>query len=123
MSAEWSAVKGYAEDGEESLELRDLGSLTDDGVEKVDGLGLGSGNGLTEGRVRTVTIEEKEGRPSVHQLLISLYDAKQPGLFACGPALLMEKLRATTKERCLARCRQCLPEASQISLYEEAFEM
>jgi predicted ferric reductase len=123
MSAGWSAVKRDA--GDELVELRDLSSRTDDTdtAEEIDGLGLDSGNGSTEGRVRTVTIEEKEGRPTVHQMLNSLNKSKQPGLFACGPALFMQKLRATTKERCLARCRQCLPGDSQISLYEEAFEM
>jgi predicted ferric reductase len=123
MSAEWSAVKRDAEDGEDELvELRDFSSK-DDTEEEIDGLGLDGGNGSTEGRVRTVTMEEKEGRPTVHQLLNSLNKAKQPGLFACGPALLMQKIRSTTKERCLVRCQQCPHGNSQISLYEEAFEM
>jgi predicted ferric reductase len=108
LRAEWSAV-----------ELKDLRSLPDDTAEENDGLGLDSGDGV----IRTVTIEEKEGRPTVHHLMNSLNEAKQPGLFACGPALLMQKLRATTKERCLVRCRQCLPGDSQIALYEEAFEI
>jgi predicted ferric reductase len=117
MRGEWSAV-----------ELRDLSNRssddTVDSAEEVDVLGLDSGNGATEvSGMRTVTIEEKEGRPTAHQLLNSLNGAKQPGLFACGPKLLMQKLRATTKERCLVRCRQCLPDDSQISLYEEAFEI
>jgi hypothetical protein len=105
MSAEWSAVEGDAEDGDELVELRDLSSRPDDAAEEIDGLGFDSGNGSTEGRVRTVTIEEKEERPIVHQLLNSLCIAKQPGLFACGPALLMQTIRATTKEICLVRCR------------------
>jgi predicted ferric reductase len=113
MRKEWSAV-----------ELRDLSNRGDDMAEDIDGLGLDRGNGSTEvSGIRTVTIEEKEGRPTVHELLNSLDEAKQPGLFACGPALLMQKLRATTKERCLVRCRQCSSGDSQISLYEEAFEI
>jgi NAD(P)H-flavin reductase len=124
MSAEWGAVKRDVEDGEELVELRDLSGLPGDKVEEVDGLRLDSGNASAGGRVRrTVTIEEKKGRPTVHQLLNSLDEAKQGGLFACGPPLLMQNIRSTTKDRCFARCRRCLPGDSQITLYEEAFEM
>lgn len=71
-----------------------------------------------------VTLEEKQGRPTVHQMLRYVDNGKHPGLFTCGPVRLMQDIRENTEERCLLRLQQCVRGAShRIALYEEAFEM
>jgi ferredoxin-NADP reductase len=68
-------------------------------------------------------LEEREGRPTVHQLLNSLDDAHYPGIFVCGPRSLLNDIRAATRERCLLRCQQRASGEPQIALYEETFEL
>jgi len=71
-----------------------------------------------------VTLEERPGRASVHQFLNSLEQARRPGLFVCGPAPLLQKLRAATHERCLLRLQRCATAGEPpIAVYEETFEL
>ena len=70
-----------------------------------------------------VRLEEREGRPTIHQFLNSLDGARQPGLFACGPAGLLCDIRAATRERCAMRLQRCTTGEPHIALYEETFEM
>lgn len=71
-----------------------------------------------------VTLEEKYGRPTVHQMLKFVDGARCPGLFTCGPRELMQDMRASKEERCLLRVQHSIPGASNhIALYEEAFDM
>lgn len=70
------------------------------------------------------SFEEKQGRPSVHEMLNFVDSGKLPGLFTCGPLGLMQDIREHTEERRMIRLRQCIPEVSpRIALYEEAFNM
>ncbi|CAB9526494.1 NADPH oxidase 4 [Seminavis robusta] len=71
-----------------------------------------------------VSLEERRGRPSVHQLLKYADKGRHPGLFTCGPLPLMKDIREHTEERCIMRLQQCMRGASHnIALYEEAFAM
>lgn len=71
-----------------------------------------------------VILEEKQGRPSVHEMLNYVDNGRYPGLFTCGPLGLMQDIREHTEERCLLRLQQCMGGASHhIALYEEAFTM
>ena len=71
-----------------------------------------------------VVLEEKQGRPSIHEMLNYVDSGRRPGLFTCGPLGLMQDLREHTEERCLLRVQQCMRGASHhIALYEEAFNM
>jgi len=71
-----------------------------------------------------VSLEEKQGRPSIHQMLAFVDNARHPGLFSCGPIGLMQDIRDHTEERCMMRRQQCVHGASHhIAVYEEAFKM
>lgn len=75
-------------------------------------------------RPETVILEEKQGRPSVHEILNYADGGRHPGLFTCGPLGLMQDIREHTEERCILRLQQCMRGASHhIALYEEAFAM
>jgi predicted ferric reductase len=67
-------------------------------------------------------VEEREGRPSIHQFINALDEARWPGLFVCGPVPLMNDVRRAVSARCDIRCRQCRGEPN-IVLYQENFEM
>lgn len=73
--------------------------------------------------IDAVTYEEKTGRPSVHDLLKGVEEAKCPGLFMCGPTQLMDDLKEAAEERCMIRIRQCIQGTPHIAIYEETFEM
>jgi predicted ferric reductase len=80
-------------------------------------------------------IEERLGRPSIHQLVNFLDQGLSPGLFACGPTKFLDEVRTTVSHRCLARCRQCvrrerkqrrsrnIESRDTIAFYEESFEL
>jgi predicted ferric reductase len=70
-----------------------------------------------------VTYEESVGRPTVHQLLKSLDDARCPGLFVCGPKSLTQDLRDAAEEHCQIRIRHCRSGTFQIAIYEETFQL
>ena len=71
-----------------------------------------------------ISLEEKRGRPTVHQMLQFVDSARRPGLFTCGPRGLMQDIREHTEERCMMRLQQCMRDASHhIAVYEEAFNM
>ena len=81
---------------------------------------LGSGN--IDASV--VSLEEKQGRPTIHQMLHFVDNARRPGLFTCGPLGLMQDIREHTEDRCMLRLQQCVRGVSQqIAVYEEAFNM
>jgi hypothetical protein len=84
-------------------------------------------------------MEERLGRPSMHQFVNILDTGSSPGLFACGPVEFLQDIRTTVLHRCLARCRQCVrrerkkrrssrtntspTQSSTIAFYEESFEL
>lgn len=71
-----------------------------------------------------VSLEEQQGRPTIHQMLQFVDNARRPGLFTCGPLGLMQDIREHTEERCMLRLQQCMLGASHhIAVYEEAFNM
>lgn len=71
-----------------------------------------------------VFLEEKQGRPSIQEILNYADGGRHPGLFTCGPLGLMQDIREHTEERCILRLQQCMRGASHhIALYEEAFAM
>ena len=128
-AAKWSPVTPYDHDDEpdeESLELRDMSHSTaamsgDTDLAPTKETDRRKQQGLTY-----IQLEERQGRSTIHQFLNCLDEAKQPGLFACGPAPLLAEIRDNVQERCLVRVRQgcCSSHRSpHIALYEEAFEM
>ena len=70
----------------------------------------------------TVTYEERQGRPTMHELLKALDDARCPALFSCGPKGITTELRHVTEEKCLIRIRQCV-RGAKIAIYQESFEI
>ncbi|GKY99875.1 hypothetical protein MPSEU_000941200 [Mayamaea pseudoterrestris] len=114
-SAEWTSVSTSAD---ESLELSKMGSeVVSDVTDNVDAVMR-----VTTAGEPSVSLEEILGRPSLHSFLNILDDARQPGVFACGPSSLMEQVRVVVGDRCAARLRQCIKGGAQIALYEESFQ-
>lgn len=72
---------------------------------------------------QTVMLEERNGRPTIHQLVQPLDKADRPGLFMCGPASLMNRVRDTVEARCSLRIRQCSRRSCRVAVYEETFEL
>jgi NAD(P)H-flavin reductase len=97
-----------------SLFIDEAGAVYDDEAGKEDPV-----SGST---ADVVTIDEKRGRPTVHQMMKYVDNARHPGLFTCGPLGMMKDIRDHTDERCLLRLKQCMPGAARhIAIYEEAF--
>ena len=82
-----------------------------------------SAGGIQREDVRTFSIEEKRGRPSIHSLLHPLEESKYPAVFSCGPRPLMNEVRSETLGRCHMRLQRFVCGEPRIALYEEAFEM
>jgi hypothetical protein len=129
----WERTKSHASDNEDNgdedvddsasrndVELRPLSATFPDAGFTRGATDLE--NHLSESKCN-VTLEEVEGRPSVHELMSALDGAQCPGLFICGPTSLTEAIRHASQERCLIRMRHCIRGTPHISLYEEAFEM
>ena len=114
-SPEWMAVSTSAHD---SLELSHMVPPSDaedhaNAVEQV-----------TEDEERgAASMEEREGRPSIHQFMNVFDGARQPGLLACGPESLLRQVRDVVGDRCAARVRQCIKGGAKIALYEESFQI
>lgn len=70
-----------------------------------------------------VTLEEKDGRPSLPSLLKPFQGAACPGLFLCGPTNLMLELRSTAKTHCAFPYQNCVSNTPSIAIYEEAFHL
>lgn len=68
------------------------------------------------------TYEERDGRPTMHELLRAFDEARCPGLFSCGPSGFMTDLRDAAEEKCMMRIRQCLG-GPEIAMYGEKFEL
>ena len=60
------------------------------------------------------------GRPSIRSLLASAIEVGQIGVFACGPASLMEDVRIAVRS---LQERMCCRRLNPIELYEESFEI
>jgi NAD(P)H-flavin reductase len=123
MGADWTPVKQESDECIESLELHNLSHAEVGGDKDTNGLRLDDTIATKKGKLRTVVLEKKEGRPTMHHLLNSLDEAAQPGLFACGPASLMQELRTKTKDRGSIECRRFATRESRIAFYEETFAM
>eukprot|EP00977_Amphora_coffeiformis_P010534 scaffold2479_cov151-Amphora_coffeaeformis.AAC.6 len=82
-----------------------------------------SAGGIQREDIRTFSIEEKRGRPSIHSLLHPLEESKYPAVFSCGPGLLMKEVRNKSLGRCRMRLQRFVCGEPRIALYEEAFEM
>jgi predicted ferric reductase len=125
---EWSPLV-EEDDTSDTLELHEMvtdsnkdvvsrSEMDPDGVVRTSTLTPNTGDSL-------VTMEYRDGRPTVHSLINAIEEAKHPALFTCGPILLQQEVRATAQERCCMRFRRCLQgqENSHIALYEEVFEI
>jgi predicted ferric reductase len=113
----------------------DLVSRYNDGASRNVGIappGISSaepGNKATGAPI--VTMEAREGRPSIKDILNDVFDdedhvAISPALYACGPTMLMQKLQSAILEkqccrRRAQRSRMVLP--ARIAYYEESFEL
>ena len=70
-----------------------------------------------------VSLETKQGRPQVPQLVRSLAPASNPGLFVCGPEALVSELKLAIGHGSLWNPQRYLPRKRRISLYEESFHL
>jgi predicted ferric reductase len=113
--AEWTALSTSEHD---SLELSHMMPWADD----CDNGQLDAVVPVGEADHQTVSIEERHGRPSIHQFLNVFDNARQPGLFACGPERMLKQVRVVVEDRCAARLRQCIKGGAKIALYEESFQ-
>jgi predicted ferric reductase len=114
--------------GESSeYETRALVSRGNDGASHNVGLeppciySTGDGNAIAP----VVTMEEREGRPSIPDMLNAFDEdhVSSPALYACGPTLLMQRIKSAIREQCCIRAQRCTMVAPRIAYYEESFEM
>jgi NAD(P)H-flavin reductase len=102
--------------------------------EKTTDLSEPNEEGVTMESTKYVTMVEKEGRPTAHSLLQSFEDTnndsssggrcEHPGLFMCGPSVMMEEIKDASKTKCAMWLQQCsVGSAPHITFYSEAFEM
>jgi hypothetical protein len=116
-------VRSSSPDDIEMDTLDHSDELLGDGRQEVV-TGLSPPEGTSHNHSAVVSLEEKTGRPTVHQMLKFVDSARNPGVFTCGPHSMMYDIREQTKEKCLLRIQHCIRGASDhIALYEEAFEM
>ena len=92
-------------------------------VATADGLVNLSAGGIQRSENCGMSMEESEGRPSIHTLLNPLEESKYPAVFSCGPARLMNEVKSKTLGRCRMRLQRWVSGEPRIALYEEAFEM
>jgi hypothetical protein len=111
-AAEWEALSTTADD---SLEMSEMAVSSGDGD-------TGDAVMRVEQQTSALSMEERVGRPSIHQFMNVFDSARLPGVFACGPEPLMQQVRAVVGDRCLARMQQCIKGGSTIALYEESFQ-
>jgi predicted ferric reductase len=102
----------------DAVEMDELHFSTEEPLEK-NKREAQAGNAVTNNdHTGIVTLEEKVGRPTVHQMLKYVDGARYPGLFTCGPLGLMDSVREQTKE-----IRRGASYGQRVALYEEAFEL
>lgn len=76
-----------------------------------------SNNGI-QATTKSGMVFTSSGRPPINELLESIQVARSPGVFACGPAGMLQSLRKAIKRENVQRTA-----GNQIALYEEVFDL
>jgi predicted ferric reductase len=128
--AEWTPIRSDEEEEEvNDLELQPVSHHSESSTEILRPREKMAGDTVAKTTVAAlptrpaVLLEERDGRPPIDQLLNSVLEAKQPGLFSCGPVGLMQAIREAVQEQSSTRVCRRSQVGPRVVIYEEAFVM
>lgn len=107
----WDRVNENDDSDEEDSSPIEMASLGDNPQ-------LAQDDGGVVGVCQSVTIIDKQGRPTIADLLEGAWDARSPGLFCCAPPQLVRDLHNAAEEHCFGGCVQ-----AKIAVYNESFQI